>query len=81
MAEPREITMPDGKKAMAKEMAFDTVKEDWNEYKLEDGVTVRIKAVVHTIFRIVDAEGKPESTESGEPSILVRSANSVMARE
>jgi len=30
------------------------LKEDWNEYKLEDGIKVKVKLVVQLISYIID---------------------------
>lgn len=39
-----------------KELKFDTVREDWNIYKLEDGTFLRAKLVAVKIVRGIDPE-------------------------
>ena len=70
---------PDGKNIQVQEIDFDTVKENWNEYHLGDGTTVRVKTIVLKIFQILDDEGKPTETADGDPNVLVRSENRVTA--
>ena len=48
------------------EQQFEVGKEEWNEYKLLDGGTVRIKITAHRIYRIVDSEGNQMYDEVGE---------------
>jgi len=52
---------------------FKSIKEDWNEYDLEDGTTLKMKAVVSDIVR-VDGQFDPE----GNPLYLVKSGNMVV---
>jgi hypothetical protein len=40
----------------AKDLKFETVKEDWNMYKLEDGTILRVKLVAGKISRGIDPE-------------------------
>jgi hypothetical protein len=54
------------------EQSFDVKREEWNEYKLRDGGSVRIKVVVQKILRILDADGKPAYTAEGDPNLIVR---------
>jgi hypothetical protein len=60
---------------------FEIVKESWNEYKLLDGGTVRVKTSVHRIFRLLDADGKPKRTAEGDPEVLVRHQAEVVATD
>lgn len=55
----------------AEDMEFQTGKEDWNEYQVEDGFTVRIKLVVSSILKT--AERDPQ----GNPVYIVQSTNIV----
>ena len=43
------------------EIAYDTLSEEWNEYVLEDGTTMRIKSTVSAVSRTdkVDKNGDP----------------------
>jgi len=60
------------------EVPFEVVREDWNEYALEGGVRVRVKASDAKIGRQVDAAGNYTVNEHGEPAVLVRYALEVV---
>ena len=52
----------------AKDMKFETIKEDWNTYKLEDGSTLRVKVVAVKIARGIDPKNDQILyTPEGEP--------------
>lgn len=53
---------------------FQTVKEDWNIYKTEDGAKIKVKTVVAKIIR-ADKYNK----ETGEPIYIINSSNFVVA--
>lgn len=55
----------------AEDMEFTTGREDWNEYMVEDGYTVRIKLVVSSILKT--GERDPQ----GNPVYIVQSTNIV----
>jgi len=51
-----------GREVDATEVEFQTRKEDWNEYQLMDGSSVKMKLVVSAVFRVeglYDNEGNP----------------------
>ncbi len=48
---------------------FETVREEYNSYKLSDGSIIRMKTVVTNIIRT------EEFTPSGEPVYIVNSQN------
>jgi len=51
-----------GKQVDALEIGFKSVREDWNEYNLNDGSILRIKLVLADVLRIVgeyDSEDTP----------------------
>jgi hypothetical protein len=52
---------------------FETLREEYNSYKLSDGSTIRMKTVVTNIIRT------EELTPSGEPIYIVNSQNVVVA--
>ena len=52
---------------------FETVREEYNSYKLSDGATIRMKTVVTNIIRT------EEFTPAGEPVYIVNSQNVVVA--
>lgn len=49
-------------------MNFETVREEWNEYKLENGGIMRVR-VVPAEFVMTN-----EKTEAGEPVIVAKSS-------
>jgi len=61
-----------GKKVDAVDLNFNTAREEWNEYELEDGTILRIKSIATKIIRQEDAYN-PE----GDPIYHVKSTNIV----
>lgn len=55
----------------AEDMEFQTVREDWNEYAVEDGYSVRIKLVVSSILKTGERDAQ------GSPVYVVQSTNIV----
>ncbi|NHJ33136.1 MAG: hypothetical protein FK732_09745 [Asgard group archaeon] len=53
------------------DLDFETLKEGTNEYKLEDGTTLKIRLVLEGVKRL-----KKHNTD-GNPIYLIRSRNSV----
>jgi hypothetical protein len=66
------IRRPDGREIEAEDIDFDTIKEDWNEYKLEDGSTLKIKLIVTGIIRTSNHDPM-----TGDPVYQVKSTNVV----
>ena len=62
----------------AREMDFEIRREDWSEYKLLDGGTVRVKNNTR-IFMAVDAAGNPRLNEDGTPMIAVNHKTDVVS--
>jgi hypothetical protein len=77
----KDITFPDGINRKVEELDFDIVKEDWNEYQLTSGLYLKLKTILHKVFWVLDNEGKRMYTQEGDPYILVRSSNQVVASE
>ena len=46
---------------------FSVLKEEANEYELEDGTKVRMKAVLEEVRKEIDEEGKPRLSNEGNP--------------
>lgn len=55
----------------AEDMEFQTTREDWNEYAVEDGYSVRIKLVVSSILKTGEKDAQ------GNPVYVVQSTNIV----
>jgi len=56
----------EGKLVPADQLDFETEKEPWSIYKLEDGTVVRLKTILGSVSRLVDRY-KPD----GEPIYLL----------
>lgn len=61
--------LPNGK---VTDIDFETKKEDWNEYKLEDGSVLKFKTVVSNVIRTENHDPM-----TGDPIYQVRSTNVV----
>ena len=70
---------PDGKDIQVQEIDFKTIREEWNEYLLGDGTSVKVKTITLKVFLILDDDGNPGLTAEGDPNILVRSENKITA--
>ena len=64
------VRLPDGREIEAMDVDFETVKEDWNEYKLEDGTILKFKTIVSSIVRTEEYDPM-----TGDPVYQVRSTN------
>jgi len=53
------------------EVDFDTIKEEWNEYKLKDGTTLKIKIVLIKVVR------GDTYDQFGDPVYMVNTQNIV----
>jgi len=65
----------------AREEDFEIVREDWNEYRLLDGGSIRVKTTVARIFRVLDDEGRPVYDQDGDPQMVVRHNTQIVAAE
>ena len=57
------------------EVRFRSNREEWNEYVLEDGTNIRMKAVVSEIIRLND-----EYDAEGNPIYIVKSGNMLVVK-
>lgn len=64
------LRLPDGREVDAEAVGFQTASENFNEYLTDDGVVIRLKAVVTQIFRV---EG--EFSLDGQPMYATASMN------
>lgn len=62
----------EGKLVDAIELDFKTKKEEWNEYEVTDGTTIRVKLVTSNIVRVQN-----RYDNEGNPIYLVKSSNVV----
>jgi len=56
---------------MGQELEFETERESWNTYILEDGTKVKLKAVASSIVRL------DEYLPNGDPMYVVNASNVV----
>ena len=64
------VRLPNGSEVEATNVDFETMREDWNEYELEDGTVLKFKTVVSSIIRTENYDPM-----SGDPVYHVRSTN------
>ncbi len=69
------IQLPKGGEVEAMDIDFETVKEDWNEYKLEDGTILKFKTIVSSVIRTEDYDPM-----TGDPIYHIRSTNVMRVR-
>jgi len=62
-----------GKEYNAEIIEFETEREGWNSYILQDGTELRLKAVVSEIVRVEGAY-----SPNGDPLYMVQSSNIVV---
>ena len=62
-----------GKEYNAEKVDFETVREDWSKYKLDDGATLKMRTIVSGVVRL------PLLGEDGNPIYMVKSSNIVEA--
>lgn len=63
-----------GQEVTGDRKAYNTIREPWNEYLVEDGSTIRLKVVVRDIIRT------DQFNPDGTPIYIVQSMNVVDAR-
>lgn len=66
------IELPNGETAEFKDIDFETVSENWNEYTLEDGTTLKVKLVLQKVLR-----GEEVFNPTGEPVYQISAQNVV----
>jgi len=79
-----EVTLPDGRKAKAREVQVDQANERWSEYTLANGIAFRAKLNIIGIWAVegeTDAQGKPLLFINGSPAIAVTSVGGKAAEE
>jgi len=64
-----------GQEVDAVEVRYKSIREDWNEYDLDDGSTVRIKLLVSEIVRLADG-----FDQEGNPIYVIKSGNVVFVK-
>ena len=63
------------------DLDFEAVSEAWNDYRLLDGGTVRIKTIALRISWILDEHGQRTYTPEGDPNIMVNHTTNVVCTE
>ena len=64
-----------GKQVEAISINFKSIREEWNEYDLEDGSTLRMKTIVSDVVRVPD-----EYDNENNPVYVVKSTNMLIAK-
>jgi hypothetical protein len=75
------IPLLGGGEAMGYEVEFEPIKEPWCEYQLAGGGTIRCRATVVKVWRVVDASGKPGYLPDGQPNVVTSQNIQIMASE
>lgn len=70
MKKKLKIRLPNRGEIEAMDVDFETIREDWNEYELEDGTVLKFKTIVSSIIRTEDYDPM-----TGDPVYHVRSTN------
>ena len=75
------MTTPQGtvEEIDAYELPYDTVREEWNQYRLPDGRLVRVKVIVSRICQAVDTNGENINTPDGSPLLVVSNRVEIIA--
>jgi hypothetical protein len=67
----RPVRVPfEGKTVEGVDLDFKALKEEWNEYQVNDGSIIRMKVVVTNIAKIID-----RYDTDGNPIYVVKSSN------
>jgi len=64
-----------GKKVTGTHVPFETMREEWNEYSLADGTTLKVKIVLQDVLRL-DGE---YNQVTGDPIYVINSSNHVVS--
>ena len=75
-ANTTEVTLPDGTKAQAREVAVEASNERWSEYTLADGTMFRAKLNIVGVWVVegkTDQRGNPMLFINGAPTVAVTS--------
>lgn len=78
---PETIELASGEVVTAQEVEFDILKQPWAKYRLSTGETVRVRVNAARMFRVLDDEGEPAFTPSGEPWVVVRHTTYITASQ
>jgi hypothetical protein len=67
------ISFPNGEQKNGELIEILDQKEPWSEYRLEDGVTLRLRHVITQVVRLEekDAVGNPVYVINGQPVLTV----------
>ena len=58
---------------------FNIQREEWNDYTLLDGGTVRVKTTVLRIYQVVDDDGAPRNNTDGSPMMVVQHKTDIVS--
>ena len=63
----------------AYELEYETIREDWNQYRLPDGRLVRVKVLVSRFCQVVDDDGNDLINPDGSPVLIASNRVEVVA--
>lgn len=69
----------DGRDAQVNFQTYETLTEEWSEYRLKDGTKIKIKPAILRVGRILDDHGEPAVTPDGSPAVCVTSNTLILA--
>ena len=69
---PTVKVMENGVEHLAVPLDFEIGREEWNQYRLLDGGTVRVKTTVLRMVQLLDAAGNLAVNDDGTPRIQIR---------
>ncbi|MGH7034216.1 MAG: hypothetical protein ACREFL_10840 [Stellaceae bacterium] len=84
MAERKVKTMVPGRGIVeGMEVPIDSSNEKWSEVTLEDGTTIRVKAVVSSCIRLqeYDDDGNPLYVVKSTPAVSIVSVNDILKKK
>jgi len=68
---PKKMYNVGGRQVMGQDVSFEPEKESWSVYLLEDGTTLKMRAIAASIIRL------DEFMPNGDPMYLVNASNVV----
>ena len=63
------------------EIDFDPVKEQWNEYELRDGGRIKMRLTVQRVYQMLDEQGQPAKTPTGDRFLVIESQNQMVVQD
>ena len=72
---PRRVQINyNGEQVEAEKIPVESMREEWNQYFLQDGTVLRARLIVSEVLRVID-----RYTGDGDPIYVIKSTNMVHA--